>query len=183
MNRPLIFRLFSFGKFKGPGMFSSFSCHGTVEMQLTTKEFVVIADVDYASVSCVGNPVTDYLKRYGHPIEQAVLFADGGYLLTSHAEHQTTIYAPSSNRNYAEISGDYNPIHVNAYFADYASLPGTITHGMWTSAAVRRFVETFAAENHVERVTGYIYFLCVFMFCLGMMCNLLAWFSLTIVLL
>ena len=30
--------------------------------------------------------------------------------------------------------------------------PGTITHGMYSSAAVRSLVETWAAENNVGRV-------------------------------
>ncbi len=37
--------------------------------------------------------------------------------------------------------GDFNPIHISPYFSDYASLPGTITHGMWSSAATRKYVE------------------------------------------
>ena len=53
---------------------------------------------------------------------------------------------------YAGASGDFNPIHINPYFADFAALPGTITHGMWSSAATRRYVEVVAAQGHPERV-------------------------------
>jgi fatty acid synthase subunit beta len=63
--------------------------------------------------------------------------------------------APASNENYARVSGDYNPIHVSRVFASYANLPGTITHGMYSSAAVRSLVETWAAENNVGRVRSY----------------------------
>jgi fatty acid synthase subunit beta len=63
--------------------------------------------------------------------------------------------APASNETYAQVSGDYNPIHVSRVFAEYAGLPGTITHGMYTSAAVRSLVETWAAENQVGRVRGF----------------------------
>ena len=33
------------------------------------------------------------------------------------------------NEPYAKIPGDFNPIHINLYFSDLASLPATITHG------------------------------------------------------
>merc|ERR1711939_833692 len=63
--------------------------------------------------------------------------------------------APSSNETYARVSGDYNPIHVSRVFSKYAKLPGTITHGMYSSAAVRSLVETWAAENNVGRVRSF----------------------------
>ncbi|KAH9454782.1 hypothetical protein Pst134EB_014843 [Puccinia striiformis f. sp. tritici] len=52
-------------------------------------------------------------------------------------------------------SADWNPIHCNPYFANLASLPGTITHGMWSSAATRSVVERIAAEGHGSRVKSY----------------------------
>ena len=52
----------------------------------------------------------------------------------------TTFNAPLTNEAYSQVS-DFNPIHVNPYFSDYASLPATITHGLWSSAATRRYVE------------------------------------------
>jgi acyl dehydratase len=39
---------------------------------------------------------------------------------------------------------------VNPYFSDFASLPATITHGMWSSAATRHFVESVVAKGHPE---------------------------------
>ena len=53
---------------------------------------------------------------------------------------------------YAGASGDFNPIHINPYFSDFASLPATITHGLWSSAATRRYVETVVARSNPERV-------------------------------
>jgi fatty acid synthase subunit beta len=63
--------------------------------------------------------------------------------------------SPASNETYARVSGDYNPIHVSRVFSSYANLPGTITHGMYTSAAVRSLVETWAAENDIGRVRSF----------------------------
>jgi fatty acid synthase subunit beta len=53
------------------------------------------------------------------------------------------------------VSGDYNPIHVSRVSASYANLPGTITHGMYSSAAVRSLVETWAAENNIGWVRSF----------------------------
>jgi fatty acid synthase subunit beta len=72
-----------------------------------------------------------------------------------HGKTPLSLKAPASNENYARVSGDYNPIHVSRVFASYANLPGTITHGMYSSAAVRSLVETWAAENNVGRVRSY----------------------------
>jgi acyl dehydratase len=37
-------------------------------------------------------------------------------------------------REYAAVSGDVNPIHVNGLAAKAFGMPGTIAHGMWTKA-------------------------------------------------
>ncbi|KAG1437378.1 hypothetical protein G6F46_014780 [Rhizopus delemar] len=117
-------------------------------MQVSTKEFVEIAKVEYESGESHGNPVIEYLKRNAQEIEQAHFFENGGYsVMPSQSTYSSVVLAPSSNEPYANVSGDFNPIHVNPYFADLAQLPGTITHGMWTSASTRKFVEIFAADN------------------------------------
>ena len=117
--------------------------------QYTTE----VADISYgAEGTSKGNPVIEYLKRHGTPLDQPVLLASP-YTITS-AERPSVIITPASNQAYSNISGDVNPIHVNPYFSDYANLPGTITHGMWTSAATRKYVEQVAAENKPERVVS-----------------------------
>lgn len=81
------------------------------------------------------------------------MFESGGYsVLPKSDAFSSVIFAPASNKAYAVASGDTNPIHVNAYFSDFVDLPGTITHGMWTSASVRRMAEVFAADNKPSRV-------------------------------
>jgi acyl dehydratase len=39
---------------------------------------------------------------------------------------------------YAGASGDFNPIHIDAEFAESVGLPGRILHGLWTMAQVAR---------------------------------------------
>jgi hypothetical protein len=68
--------------------------------------------------------------------------ANEGYSLTDPSA--TLFNAPltnDTNEPYSKISGDSNPIHISPYFSDFASLPATITHGLWSSAATRRYVE------------------------------------------
>ncbi|KAI8872143.1 fatty acid synthase [Ramicandelaber brevisporus] len=157
----LIFRLTTHVEFLNRQVFASVKTTGTVQMQLSTKEFVQVATVDYECGESHGNPVIEYLRRVGQPIEQAVYFANGGYSTipasssSDAASSPSLVHAPTSNKPYAGVSGDFNPIHVNPYFSDLAELPGTITHGMWTSASTRKFVEIYAADNKPTRVVGY----------------------------
>lgn len=152
----LVFRLNSELKYKDKKVYASVKTYGTVAMQVSTKEFVEIAKVEYESGESHGNPVIDYLKRNAQEIEQAHFFENGGYsVMPSESTYSSVVRAPSSNEPYANVSGDFNPIHVNPYFADLAQLPGTITHGMWTSASTRKFVEIFAADNVPRRVVAY----------------------------
>ncbi|KAF9215697.1 3-oxoacyl-[acyl-carrier-protein] synthase [Podila verticillata] len=152
----LVFRLNTVVRFKNKQTFSHVETTGTVSMQISTKEHVEIATVQYLNEELShGNPVLAYLKRNGSPIEQAVHFENGGYSVMPEGSSSSEVISPFSNEPYAKVSGDFNPIHVNPYFADLAELPGTITHGMWTSASTRKFVEIFAADNHPQRVTSY----------------------------
>ena len=48
---------------------------------------------------------------------------------------------------YSKISRDFSPIHVNPYFSDFASLPATITHGLWSSAAPRCYLENISGSS------------------------------------
>jgi len=153
-NASLVFRLNTVVRFKNKTTFSHVETTGTVSMQISTKEHVEIATVQYFNEEeTLGNPVLAYLKRTGTPIEQAVHFENGGYSVMPEGSFSSEVISPFSNEPYAKVSGDFNPIHVNPYFADLAELPGTITHGMWTSASTRKFVEIFAADNHPQRVT------------------------------
>ncbi len=48
--------------------------------------------------------------------------------------HRQSVRAPESMRAFAVVTGDRNPIHVDANAARLAGLDGVIVHGMWTSA-------------------------------------------------
>jgi fatty acid synthase subunit beta len=151
-GKTLTFRLQSLVHFKNKTIFSSVETLGQVLLELPSKEIIQIASVEYNAGVSHGNPVLDYLQRYGAAIDQPVLFENAIPLNGSTA---LELKAPASNETYARVSGDYNPIHVARVFASYAGLPGTITHGMYSSAAVRSLVETWAAENNIGRVRSF----------------------------
>ncbi|KAK4236035.1 acyl transferase domain-containing protein [Achaetomium macrosporum] len=152
LGKTLTFRLQSLVRFKNKTVFSHVETRGQVLVELPTKEIIQVATVDYEAGESHGNPVIDYLQRHGSSIEQPIHFENP---IPLSGKTPLQIRAPASNETYARVSGDYNPIHVSRVFAAYANLPGTITHGMYSSAAVRSLVETWAAENKIGRVRSF----------------------------
>ncbi|KAI9689976.1 MAG: beta subunit of fatty acid synthetase [Bathelium mastoideum] len=152
VNKILTFRLQSFVKFKSATVYSEVQTFGQVLLELPTKEVVQIASVEYENGVSHGNPVLDYLQRNGVAMDQPVNFENP---IPLSGKTPLTLKAPASNETYAKVSGDYNPIHVSRVFSSYAGLPGTITHGMYSSAAVRSLIETWAAENDIGRVRSF----------------------------
>ncbi len=106
-----------------------------------------IADIDYSHPSSTVNLVVDFLKRHGCTQAPQTPLTGGEHELAS-----TSIKAPPSNSHYSASSGDTNPIHVNPFLAQLASLPGTIVHGMWYSAAIRAKVEKHVAHSCPDRI-------------------------------
>ena len=152
LGQTLTFRLQSYYRFKTQDVYSNVETRGQVLLELPTKEIIEIGNVDYNAGDSHGNPVIDYLQRHGASIEQPINFENA---IPLNGKTPLQLRAPASNETYARVSGDFNPIHVSRVFASYANLPGTITHGMYSSAAVRSLVETWAAENHVGRVRSF----------------------------
>ena len=152
LDQTLVFKLQTLQRFKNKDVFSSVETLGKVELELPTKEVIEIASVEYEAGTSYGNPVLDYLQRNGSGLDLPVNFENP---IPLNGKTPLVLKAPSSNETYARVSGDYNPIHVSRIFSKYANLPGTITHGMYSSAAVRSLVETWAAENNVGRVRSF----------------------------
>ncbi|KAJ2849446.1 fatty acid synthase alpha subunit Lsd1 [Coemansia erecta] len=133
--------------FMSDSTYSSISTTGQVFLKWRHGNPVYIANVDFQWGKAAADPVVEYLKR--HSIDsRTVLFDDGGYTLVPLAgQNQMVTLAPVCNNETACITGDYNPIHTNPYVADLAGLPDTITHGLWTSSAIRAVVESCVADN------------------------------------
>ena len=146
----LIFRLKSEITFKSKVSYHSITVSGDVYVRDKIKRLVKVGYVDFEQEDCHGNPVVTYVQRHGTAEGTVTYLPNDGYTMTDSAT--TTFTAPFSNQYYSNISKDFNPIHVNPYFSNFASLPGTITHGMWTSAASRKYLESVVAKGHPERV-------------------------------
>ncbi|KAI1081992.1 fatty acid synthase beta subunit [Whalleya microplaca] len=156
LGNSIVFKLQTSTKFSDKVVFASVETFGTVEMEVpSTKELICIASVSYTTDGpSRGNPVLEYLRRTGSQLEQPVYFKHP-IPIESISRAPLTIDTPASNENYARVSGDFNPVHVSRVFSQYVNLPGTITHGMWTSAAVRSLVETWVTENNVNRMRDF----------------------------
>jgi len=97
-----------------------------------------------------GNLVVAYYpQRHGSAKSAPVPLTTEYHLMSD--SNPSLYHASSTNEPYSKVSGDFNPIHMNPYFA-FASLPGNITHGMFTSATTRRYVETVVAKGVPDRV-------------------------------
>ncbi|KAJ2855196.1 fatty acid synthase alpha subunit Lsd1, partial [Coemansia erecta] len=141
----LLFRLVSKHSTDASGNMGAFiTTAGPVFAQKTASEQWTHA----AYVDCEGAMALSFLNRFAKIAERAHMF--NGKVLGSY-----TIHVPRSAQTYAEASGDHNAIHTRAVFAAAAGLPGPITHGMWTSAAVRSAVEAATCDGDPTRMAVY----------------------------
>ncbi|KAJ1927882.1 fatty acid synthase alpha subunit Lsd1, partial [Linderina pennispora] len=122
-----------------------------------SRSKVHVADIMYESGVAHGDPVASYLDRLQRKLDvREKLFPDNGYaIVPKNRDDGMFVQALSSNWAYSYISGDYNPIHTNPYISDLVGLPGTITHGMWTSASTRSLIERYVANDNPERVRAF----------------------------
>jgi acyl dehydratase len=74
-----------------------------------------------------------------------------GHALPSLTKHVTI----EQIRQYAEASGDRNPIHLDDGFARSAGLPGVIAHGMLTMAFANQMVTDWLGDrSRLKRLQG-----------------------------
>ncbi|PWN49501.1 hypothetical protein IE53DRAFT_363101 [Violaceomyces palustris] len=151
----LYFKVDSTMRFKDQASFSDVEVTGGAFIKDYKDDLIPVAEVNYsADTVSYGNPVVEYIKRFGGNSQGGPEPLENGYSLSS-KDTPCTFVAPSTNEPYSKASGDFNPIHINPYFSSYASLPGTITHGLFSSAASRKFVENVAAEGYVDRCLSF----------------------------
>ncbi|KAJ2806143.1 fatty acid synthase alpha subunit Lsd1, partial [Coemansia guatemalensis] len=154
-NMQLDFCLDSQYRYRSENMYSSISTTGTVAIKTQAGGHIHIADVDFEWGTVESNPVTEYLEQHIVDTDTS-LFDKNGYSLTASANADLLqITAPDTNLEYARLSGDGNPIHFNPYLADLGEHPGTICHGLWTSASTRAILECVAADGDPERIRAY----------------------------
>ncbi|KAJ2814210.1 fatty acid synthase alpha subunit Lsd1 [Coemansia furcata] len=142
-------------RFLSENVYSSISTTGRAVISAPSGRLVHIANVDFEYGISIKDPVIEYLHRH-EAASDTLMFDDDGYSLVSPSNQELMrVAVPNSNLEYAKVSADGNPIHTNPYVADIAGLPGTITHGQWTSASTRALVECYAANDEPERIRMY----------------------------
>ncbi|KAJ1746765.1 fatty acid synthase alpha subunit Lsd1, partial [Coemansia sp. RSA 1821] len=151
----LRFQLHSQYRYKSEKVFAHVATFGQVQARSKVlNSWTVIADVDFEGTNMFDSLVLRYLRANAREVDTERLLPGDGRVITGSAQDYTA-RAPTSNAHYSSASGDHNPIHTSAYFADLVQLPDTITHGMWTSAAARRTLERVAANGDPARIYEY----------------------------
>ncbi|KAJ1962768.1 fatty acid synthase alpha subunit Lsd1 [Dipsacomyces acuminosporus] len=156
----LEFKIDSRYRYKTNILYSSVVVKGNAFLVISPKEKIHVADVDFEGTESLANPVFEYLKRQCVCNSDTVVMFDDEqcYEIAVDTDSNPSwleVDAPETNWEYSAASFDFNPIHTNPYIASMAGLPGTITHGMWTSASTRALIEQHAADGYPERVRSY----------------------------
>ncbi|KAJ2829422.1 fatty acid synthase alpha subunit Lsd1, partial [Coemansia sp. 'formosensis'] len=142
-------------RFKSDDIYSSISTTGCAFIKTSIGRSVHIANIDFECGVSANDQVIEYLHRHEAPSTTSLSDGDGYSLVHPSNQELMQVTVPDSNWEYAKVSADGNAIHTNPYIADVAGLPGTITHGLWTSASTRALVECYAANDEPERIRMY----------------------------
>ncbi|WRS30128.1 fatty acid synthase subunit beta domain-containing protein [Actinomycetaceae bacterium MB13-C1-2] len=67
------------------------------------------------------------------------------------------VYAPSDMTTFANVSGDFNPIHTSHAAARVAGLEAPLVHGMWLSAVAQNLVQADDGKTPGNRIQGWTY--------------------------
>lgn len=151
----LEFHLETLSRFKSKTDLNAIETTGEVYSRSAAGDLAPVAAVRYSATDSNANAVTAYLSRCGTTLTPSAMEKSlgGDYSPAPSAVVEITI--PSSNRAYSLASGDNNPIHTSPLFASLVDLPGTITHGMFVSAAVRAALERTVAGRKPSRIRAY----------------------------
>ncbi|PWY77010.1 fatty acid synthase beta subunit [Aspergillus heteromorphus CBS 117.55] len=151
VGKSLKFSLETYAVMKEGG-FRKLHVTGTALSQGRGHQWEEVGTVDFECDHCVGNPVLEFLERKGTPWSRQTSFKTPGWSGPSSLEVQM----PASNQPYAEVSKDFNPIHVSSIFAALADLPGTLCHGMCTSAIAVAVFEHLVLEGDRSRLRQFM---------------------------
>lgn len=67
------------------------------------------------------------------------------------------VVAPANMTTFANVSGDFNPIHTSYAAARVAGLEDALVHGMWLSAVAQNLVQAAEGKQPGYRITGWTY--------------------------
>ena len=135
---------------QGPAL-DELKVDGRIYLKEEGQDSQYIGRVYFEGEQCEVNPVSGFLDRHGYlRSRRQVLDCPG-----PNEDSTSTIRIPKRSSAYSRFSRDTNPIHICPIFAGYCHLPGTVTHGMYTSAAVRRAVERAVGDMDCTRFRQY----------------------------
>ena len=147
VGKELSFKLTSKMTYKTSSDSYQLSIDGPIFGLEVGHEAKLVGQVRFDGVECTGNPVMNFLHRYGTPARPTRNLELPGW----ETSKVRRIRMLNFGREYSDISGDNNPIHVCPIIAGFGRLPGPITHGMYTSAVVRSVIEREVAESNLSR--------------------------------
>ncbi|KAJ2090400.1 fatty acid synthase alpha subunit Lsd1 [Coemansia sp. RSA 986] len=150
----LEFCLDSVCRFKDAGMYSSITTTGPAVLVQATGRRTHVASIGlHVDTPCTSNPAVDFLQQYATN-DGSCVFANNGYPidLPESTDSKPHITVTEALDEFSAISGDYNPVHGNPYYASLKGLPGAVIHGIWVGAAVRAVVDKCALEGNSGRV-------------------------------
>lgn len=70
---------------------------------------------------------------------------------------RATVVAPADMTPFANVSGDFNPIHTSHHAAVVAGLEAPLVHGMWLSAVAQNLVSAEGPDGEGWPITGWTY--------------------------
>ncbi|KAJ1888603.1 fatty acid synthase alpha subunit Lsd1, partial [Coemansia sp. IMI 209127] len=141
-------------RFQDTGVYSSITATGSAVLLQANGQRVHIANIGLQTeVPCTSNPVVDFLQQYA-TTDGSYVFANGGIPmdLPESTVSKPHIIVKESLDEFATISSDHNPVHVNTYYACLYGLPGVVAHTIWVGAATRAVIDKYVLEGAVDRV-------------------------------
>ena len=151
VEKHLHFRLRTRTTWESQKVLDSLETRGVIYWKHGSGKLEEIGVVHFEAGRCMGNPVTNFLERKGGEKLGQKDLKNAGWP----GDCEMDVVIPQNNDIYGRISRDFNPIHVSPVFASIANLPGTITHGMYTSAVARGVLEHMAADGDSARFHRY----------------------------
>ncbi|KAL3429416.1 acyl transferase domain-containing protein [Aspergillus tetrazonus] len=153
LGKTIEFEIRSRYRFRESEGYAYLAVEGSVMYQPPAAPTRVLGSIDVSGHLYTKNQITDYLRRHGtqvdgppgsQPLPESVALIE---------DLQITI--PDSAEQYAQASGDCNPIHLSELFASYANHDTRVTHGMFTSGTVRALVEKHIAQSDPSRMRSW----------------------------
>ncbi|KAF9890443.1 hypothetical protein FE257_005848 [Aspergillus nanangensis] len=137
--------------YEDSNVYSHLSVEGEVVWLSGTKASTVLGSVNFSGKSLTANPVIDYLRRHGTSTHTNPHILDQPRIVVEDLQ----VMVPDEADQYAQTSGDCNPIHLSELFARYAGHASRVTHGMFTSGLVRGIVEARIAHDNPSKMRSW----------------------------